>query len=99
MTGDGRIQIGAVAVLEVDVQTHVDTTEADTARLIRIEGASARGLQRDIVVTGIGDLELGAAGEGDGIGFTTTKTIVVHRTARDLTIGQPHTTIVRRWRG
>ncbi|MNE14889.1 hypothetical protein D3C77_577990 [compost metagenome] len=94
MAGDQRISVWLVGVAQVDIEGHLDTTEGHATRFARIELALAGSLQSHVVVGRIGDLELRAAGEGDGVRLTATEAIVVLGAARDLAIGQADPAVI-----
>ncbi|MNN13160.1 hypothetical protein D3C81_1261820 [compost metagenome] len=97
VAGDGGIRI--VALLQVDVQAHLDTTEADAGTLARVKSATAGGLQGHIIVRRISDLEFAVVGEGDGVRLTTTETIVVLGAAGHLSVGQTDPTVIHYRKG
>ncbi|MNH22543.1 hypothetical protein D3C79_824050 [compost metagenome] len=99
MAGDQRISVGLVRFRQVDIEDHLDTTEGNTTRFARIELTFAGCLQGHVVVRRVGDLELRAAGEGDGVRLATAEAIVVLGAAGDLAIGQADPAVIHCRRG
>ncbi|MCY1426276.1 hypothetical protein D9M71_420940 [compost metagenome] len=95
VAGNGGIRVGFVTGLEADVQAQVDAAEADLGVVaVRIELAALGSFQGDVIAAGVGDLELGAAGELDAVRFAAAETVVVGDTARHLAIGQADPPII-----
>ncbi|MNO72681.1 hypothetical protein D3C76_636350 [compost metagenome] len=97
MAGDHRIRVG-ITGFEVDVQLQVDATETD--RLVGAVGIADQtvlaGFGGHVVAQRVGDLQLGAAEETDGVGLAASELRVVGGAGANRTVGQHHATVIHR---
>ncbi|MNX62972.1 hypothetical protein D3C86_939580 [compost metagenome] len=100
VTSDHRIRVG-ISGFEVDVQLQVDTTETD--RLVGTVGVAddtvLAGFGGHVIAQRVGDLQLGAAEEADGVGLAARELRVVGGAGADRTVGQHHATVIHRRSG